>query len=108
MGDKIEKSEVGGACNAYGVRRGVCRILVGKPERKRPLVSPLRRWEDNVKMDLQEVGYVRLDWIELAKDRDRWRALMNAVMYLGVPKLREISSLSENRLTSQEGLCSME
>jgi hypothetical protein len=58
---------------------------VGKPEGKRPLVSPLRKWEESIKMDLQEVGCGRLDWIELAQDRDSWRALMNAIMFRGVP-----------------------
>jgi hypothetical protein len=58
----------------------VYKILVGKPEGKRPLRRPRRRWEDNIGMDLQEVGCGGMDWIELARDRDRWRALVNAVM----------------------------
>jgi len=66
-------------------RRGVCRVLVGKPERKKPLVRPKRRWEDNIKMDLEEVGCGDMDWIELAQDGDRWRALVNVVMNLRVP-----------------------
>ena len=56
-----------------------------KPEGNRPLVRPRRGWEDNIKMDLQELGYGGMDWIELAQDRDRWRALVNAVMNLRVP-----------------------
>jgi hypothetical protein len=68
-----------------GERRGVYRVLVRKPERKRPLGRHRRRWEDNIKMDLQEVGGVGTDWIELAQDGDRWRALVNAVMNLRVP-----------------------
>ena len=64
--------------------RVVHRVLVGKPERKRPLGGPRRRWEDNIKMDLQEVGGGG-DWMELAQDRDRWRALVNGVMNLRVP-----------------------
>jgi len=58
---------------------------VGKPEGRRPLGRPRRRWEDNIKMDLQEVRRVGMDWIELAQNRDRWRALVNAVMNLRVP-----------------------
>ena len=68
-----------------GERRRVYRVLVGKPEGKRPLGRPRHRWEDNIKMDLQEVGCGVKDWIELAQDRDRWRALVNAVMNLRVP-----------------------
>jgi hypothetical protein len=60
-------------------------FLVGKPEEKRPLDRPRRRWKDNIKADLQETGCGRMDWIELAKDRDRWRASVNAVMNLRVP-----------------------
>jgi len=56
VGDKIEKNEVGGVCSTYGERRGVYRVLVGKPEGNRPLVRPRSRWKDNIKMDLQEVG----------------------------------------------------
>jgi hypothetical protein len=58
---------------------------MGKPEGKIPLGRPKRRWEDNIKMDLQEVGCKGMDWIELARDRNRWRALVNAVMNLRVP-----------------------
>ena len=64
--------------------RAVHRVLVGKPEGKRSLRRPRRRWEDNIKMDLQEVGGGG-DWMELAQDRDRWRALVNTVMNLRVP-----------------------
>jgi len=67
-----------------GEGRGVHTVLVGKPEGKRPLGRPRRRWEDNIKMDLREVGGVG-DWMELAKDRDRWRALVNMVMNFRVP-----------------------
>jgi hypothetical protein len=68
-----------------GERRGVYRVLVGKPEGKRPFARPRRRWEDNIKMDLQEVGCGGIDWIDVAQDRDRWRALVSAVMNLRVP-----------------------
>jgi len=66
-------------------RRGVYRVLVGKPEGKGPLGRPRCRWDDNIKMDLQEVGCGGMDWIELAQDRDRWRALVGTVMNLRVP-----------------------
>jgi hypothetical protein len=63
----------------------VYRVLVGKPEGKRQMGRPRRRWEDNIKADLQEVGCGGIDWIQLVQDRDRWRALVNAVMNLWVP-----------------------
>jgi hypothetical protein len=66
-------------------RRGVHRVLVGKPEGKRPLGRPRCRWEDNIKMNLQEVGGGYGDWMELAQDRDRWRALVREVMNFWVP-----------------------
>ena len=68
-----------------GERRGVYGVLVGKPEGKRPLGRPRRRWEDNIKMNLQEVGCGGVDRIELIQDRDRWRALVTAVMNLRLP-----------------------
>jgi len=68
-----------------GKDRGVQRVLVGKPDGKRPLRRPRRRWEDNIKMDLQEVGGSRGDWMELAQDRDRLRALVGTVRDFRVP-----------------------
>jgi hypothetical protein len=69
MGEKI---------NAY-------RIMVGKPEGKRPLGRPRRRWDDNIRMDVREIGWGGMDWIDMAQDRDQWRALVNTVMNLRVP-----------------------
>jgi len=80
-GDQIEKNEMGGACSTYG-GKGVFRVLVGKPEGKRPLGILRRRWKDNIKMDLQEVGCGGMDWIDVCQVWDRWRALVNAVMDL--------------------------
>ena len=68
-----------------GERKGVYKVLVGKPEGKRPLGRPRRKWEDNIKMDLQEVVCWGMDWIDLAQDRDRWQELVDAVMDLRVP-----------------------
>jgi hypothetical protein len=68
---------MGGACSSYREGRDVYRLLVGKPEGKRPLGIPWRRCEDNIKMDVQVVGCGGLEWIELAQDRDGWRALVN-------------------------------
>ena len=67
-----------------GERRGVYRVLVGKPEGKRPLGRPSRRWEASINMDLQQVGCGVMDWIELAQNRGRWRALVTAVMSIRV------------------------
>ena len=68
-----------------GEERGVYRVLVGKPEEKRPQWRPRRRWVDNIRMDIQDVGCGYVDWIGLAQDRDRWRTLVSAVMNLRVP-----------------------
>jgi hypothetical protein len=83
-----------GACSADREEKGVYRVLVGKPEGKRPLGRPKCRWEDNIRKNLQEVGGGGMDWIELGQNRDRWRALVNAVMNLRVP------SNARNFLTS--------
>jgi len=73
-----------------GEGRGAHRVLVGKPEGKRPLGRPRRRWEDNIQMGHHEVGGGCGDWMELAQDRDRWRVLVSTVMNLRVPKIRGI------------------
>jgi hypothetical protein len=92
-----------------GEDRGVHRVLVGKPEGKRPLGRPRRRWEDNIKMDLEEVGGGRGDWMELAQDRDRWRTLVSTVKNLRVPQNAGDFLVScKDWSASQEGLCSME
>jgi len=76
---------MGWACGAYGCVEGMYRVLVGKPEGRRPQVRPRRRWVDNIRMDLLEVGCGYMDWIGLAQDRDRWRTLVSAVMNLRIP-----------------------
>jgi hypothetical protein len=68
-----------------GEKRNAYRLLVGKPEGKRPLGRPIHRWVDNIRMDLGEMGWGDVDWIGLAKDRNRWRALVNSVLNLRVP-----------------------
>jgi hypothetical protein len=68
-----------------GKKRNACRLLVGKPEGRRPLGSPRRRWVDNVRMDLGKVGWGDADWIDLVQDRNRWRALINSVFNFRVP-----------------------
>jgi hypothetical protein len=68
-----------------GEKRNTYTILVGKPEGKRPLGKPRRRWDDNIKMDFSEIGWGGMDWIDLAQDRDQWRALVNTAMKLRVP-----------------------
>jgi hypothetical protein len=68
-----------------GEKRNAYRILVGTPEGKRPLGRPKRRWVDNIKMDLREIGWDPVEWIDTARDRDQWRALVNTVLNLWVP-----------------------
>jgi hypothetical protein len=69
-----------------GEKRNACRILVGKPEEKRALGRPRRRWVDNTKVDLREIGWDGMEWIDLAQNRDQWRALVNTAMNLRVPQ----------------------
>jgi hypothetical protein len=76
---------MGRACSTKGEKRNAYRILVGKLEGKRPLGRPRRRWEDNIRMDLREIGWGGMDWIDLAQDRDQWKVLVNMAMNLQVP-----------------------
>jgi hypothetical protein len=76
---------MGGACSRNGEKRNQYRLLMGKQEGKRPLGRPRRRCVDNIKMDLVEVGWGDVDWVDLAQDMDRWRALVNSVLNLRVP-----------------------
>jgi len=81
---KSRRKRWAGHVASMGEGRGVYRVLVGKPEGRRPLRRPRRGWEDNIRMDFREVGCGYVDWMELAQDRDRWRALVSAVMKLRV------------------------
>jgi hypothetical protein len=76
---------MGRACSTNGAKKNAYRILMGKPEGKRPLGRPRRRWVNNIKIDLREIGWDGMDWIDLAQDRDQRRALVNTVMNLRVP-----------------------
>jgi hypothetical protein len=92
-----------------GDERGVYRVLVGKPEGRRPLGRPRRRWVDNIRIDLQEVGCGHVDWIGLAQDRGRWRTLVSAVMKLRVPRnagnfLTSCKPVSFSRRTLHRGV----
>jgi hypothetical protein len=72
-------------CSTNGAKRNLYRILVGKPEGKRQVERPIRRWVDNIKMNLREIGMDGMDWIDMAKDRDQWRVLVNTVINVPVP-----------------------
>jgi hypothetical protein len=82
---KSRRMRGAGHVERMGEKRNAYGILVGNPEEKRPLGRPRRRWVNNTKMNLREIGWDGMDWIDLAQDRDQWRALMNAVMNLWVP-----------------------
>jgi hypothetical protein len=82
---KARRMRWAGHVARMGEVRGVYNILVGRPEGRRPLRRPRRRWEDNIKMNLREIGFEDVDWIHWAQDRDRWRALVNTVINLRVP-----------------------
>jgi hypothetical protein len=76
---------MGGTCSTNGEKRNAYRLLVGKPEGNRPLGRPRRRWVENIRMDLGEVGWGDVDWIDLGQDRKKWRALVNSVLNFRVP-----------------------
>jgi hypothetical protein len=82
---KSRRMRWAGHVERLGQKRNAYRILVGKPEGKRPLGRPRRRWVDDIKMDLREIGPEAMNWIDLAEDRDQWRTLVNTVMNLRVP-----------------------
>jgi hypothetical protein len=81
---KSRRMRLAGYVARMGEGRNLYRVLVGKPERRRPLGRPRRRWEDGIRIDLEEIGWGGVEWIHLAQDRDRWRALVNAVMNIRV------------------------
>jgi PAS domain-containing protein len=83
--DEIKEDEMGRECSTNGEKRNAYRTLMGKPEGKRPLGSPRSRWVDKTKMDLREVRWSSIDWIDVAQDRDQWRALVKMVMNIRVP-----------------------
>ena len=107
---KSRRTRWAGHVARMGEDRGVHRILMGKPEGKRPLGRPRRRWEDNIKIDIQEIGGGRGDWMELAQDRDRWRALVGTVrdFRVCINAGKFLTSCKIYWLASQEEPCSME
>jgi hypothetical protein len=82
INDQVKENEMGRACSMTVEPRSAYRIFAGKPEGKRPLGRPAHRWLDNIKMDLREIGWGGIDWIDLAQDRSQWRVLVNVVMNL--------------------------
>jgi hypothetical protein len=83
--DQIKAEEIGGICSAYGRNYKCAQLLVGKPEGERPPGRPTRRWENNIRMNLGEIGRKGVDWMHVAQDRNQWRALANTVMNVWVP-----------------------
>jgi hypothetical protein len=82
---QVKDDEMSRACSTNGAKGNACGILVGNPGGKRSLGRPRRRWMNNIKMDVREIGWDGMDWIDLAQDRDQWRALVNTVMNLRLP-----------------------
>jgi hypothetical protein len=81
----VEEDEMGGTYSTNGQKINAYKLLIGKPERKRPQGRPRRRWADNIRMGLGEIAWGGVDWIGLIQDKDKWRALVDSVMNLGVP-----------------------
>jgi hypothetical protein len=81
----MKEDKIGGECSTNGEKRSAHKLLLEKPEGEMPLGRPRRRWVDNIRMDLVEAGWSDVDWIGLARDRDRWRALVNSVLNLRIP-----------------------
>jgi hypothetical protein len=100
---------VGWTCGTHGEGRGVYRVLVGRPEGKRPLRIPGRRWEDNIKMDLREIGIDGTNWIPLFQDRVRWQSFVNTVMNLRVPYRKQAIVRQAEWLSALQKIsCTME
>jgi hypothetical protein len=83
--DQVRRMRWAGHVARMGEKRTACRILVGKPEGKRSLGRPRSRWVNNIKMDVREIGWDGVDWMDMAQDRDQWRTLVNTVLKLRVP-----------------------
>jgi hypothetical protein len=83
--NQVKEDEMGRVCSTNGEKGNTHRILVGKPEGKTPLGRPRRRWVDNIKIEIKELGWDGIDWIDLTQDRDQWRALVNTIMNLRFP-----------------------
>jgi hypothetical protein len=81
----VKEDEMGRECSTYGAKRNASRIFVGTPEGKRPLGRPIRRWENNIKMNVTERGWGCMEWIDVAQDKEQWWTLVNTVMNLLVP-----------------------
>ena len=105
---KSRRMRWAGQVTSIGEGRVVHRVLVRKPEGKRPLGRPWRRWDDNIKLDLQEVGGGCGDWMELAQDRERWRAFVNAVMNIRIPYNAGNVLTSCEPVSFSRRICSME
>jgi hypothetical protein len=98
LGDQIKKNKTGTACGTYGRQEGCIQCFGGKNggDKKHKLGRPRDRWEDNIKIDLQEVGWEGTNWSDLARDKDRWHVLVNAVINVGVPQMWVVSQLAED------------